>query len=37
MHHRLVTMLSNGPLLEKNAIKFFEYFDHDDDEMAAFP
>jgi hypothetical protein len=43
LHHRLVTMLSNGPLVEKNAIKFFEYFDQDDDEdgpcaiMAASP
>ncbi|OWZ09061.1 hypothetical protein PHMEG_00018294 [Phytophthora megakarya] len=25
MHHRLVTTLSNGSMIEKNAIKFFQY------------
>ncbi|KAJ8524067.1 hypothetical protein ON010_g17050 [Phytophthora cinnamomi] len=29
LHHRLVTMLSNGPIVEKNAIKFFQYFEAD--------
>ncbi|KAL4156526.1 hypothetical protein PRNP1_005556 [Phytophthora ramorum] len=43
LHHRLVTMLSNGPLVEKNAIKFFQYFGDDGEEdgpygiMAAAP
>ncbi|ETI35200.1 hypothetical protein F443_18410 [Phytophthora nicotianae P1569] len=27
LHHRLVTMLSNGLMVEKNAIKFFQYED----------
>ncbi|GMF25836.1 unnamed protein product [Phytophthora fragariaefolia] len=43
LHHRLVTMLSNGPIVEKNAIKFFQYFEGDEEEdgpygiMAASP
>ncbi|GMF24863.1 unnamed protein product [Phytophthora lilii] len=31
LHHRLVTVLSNGPLVEKNAIKFFEYYEEDEE------
>ncbi|KAG4247488.1 hypothetical protein PC116_g4771 [Phytophthora cactorum] len=30
LHHRLVTMLSNGPMVEKNAIKFFQFYEHDE-------
>ncbi|KAG2945191.1 hypothetical protein PC129_g7264 [Phytophthora cactorum] len=26
----LVTMLSNGPMVEKNAIKFFQFYEHDE-------
>ncbi|RLN94804.1 hypothetical protein BBJ28_00022445 [Nothophytophthora sp. Chile5] len=42
LHHRLVTMLSNGPVVEKNAVKFFQYVDDDEDEgpygvMSASP
>ncbi|KAG7380049.1 hypothetical protein PHYPSEUDO_007825 [Phytophthora pseudosyringae] len=43
LHHRLVTMLSSGPMVEKNAIKFFQYYEDDDGEegpygiMAAAP
>ncbi|RLN75347.1 hypothetical protein BBJ28_00003197 [Nothophytophthora sp. Chile5] len=42
LHHRLVTLLSNGPVIEKNAVKFFQYVDDDEDEgpygiMSASP
>ncbi|EGZ12154.1 hypothetical protein PHYSODRAFT_517240, partial [Phytophthora sojae] len=42
LHHRLVTMLSNGLIVEKNAIKFFQFFDDEEEEgpydiMAASP
>ncbi|KAL3660347.1 hypothetical protein V7S43_014502 [Phytophthora oleae] len=42
LHHRLVTLLSNGPLVEKNAIKFFQYYEDEAGEgpcgiMAASP
>ncbi|KAG1690795.1 hypothetical protein DVH05_027842 [Phytophthora capsici] len=42
LHHRLVTLLSNGPMVEKNAIKFFQYYEDEAGEgpcgiMAASP
>lgn len=41
LHHRLVTMLSCGPKIEKNAIKFFQYVDDEEEGpygiMAASP
>lgn len=34
--HRLVTMLSNGALIEKNALKFFEFRDDNGDEESPY-